>query len=118
VGWKMVRDNNQAWCEANGVSGAWRTAGPHEAIRALGRKLAEEALEFMENGDPAELFDVWDALEELLLLSETPALRAAHQAKVAEHGRFHDHVMWSPLPGEPPPAGGQDAAKPGEQAEG
>jgi len=37
---------------------------------------------------------------------------------VTELGRFHDHVMSSPCPGEPPPAGAQHAAKPGEQAEG
>ncbi len=41
MGWKMVRDNNETWCRAHGVSGTWRTAGPEEAARALRRKLGE-----------------------------------------------------------------------------
>lgn len=101
MGWKMVRDNNQAWCKANGVSGTWRTAGSGEAVRALGRKLIEEALEFVENEDPAELFDAKDVLDELLrlILPGAPAV-AAHNAKVEEHGTFRRHVMWAPFPGE------------------
>jgi len=107
MGEKMVRDKNEAFCRAHGVSGTWRTAGRGEAIRALGRKLTEEALEFLENEDPAELFDVGDVLDELLrLTSPGPGLVAAHNAKVAEHGRFRQHVMWSPMPGELAPESG------------
>ncbi len=101
MGWKMVRDNNEAWCHAHGVSGTWRTAGPEEAVRALIRKLGEEYLEFMEEGDPAELLDLRDALTELLaLLDPRGVMEAAHRAKVAEHGLFGKHVMWSPVPAD------------------
>jgi len=106
MGWKMVRDRQRTWCEENAVSGSWRYAGRQEAIRALARKLAEESLDFGENFDPAELDDVADVLQELRILIAPPGsqaardARAAHDAKVALHGMFHDHLMWTPLPGE------------------
>ncbi len=105
MGWKIVRDNNEAWCRVHGVSGTWRVAGDAEAAQALMRKLGEEYLEFVEQGNPAELLDMRDALTELLaLLDPEGRLEAVHQAKVAEHGLFREHIMWSPFPAEPVPA--------------
>lgn len=41
MGWKMVRDGNEAWCRDHGVSGQWRTSpGPAASLR---RKIFEEA---------------------------------------------------------------------------
>lgn len=105
MGWKMVRDGNEAWCRANGVSGTWRVADRDEAIRALSRKVGEEYLEFMEAGDPAELLDLCDVLDELLgLVDPDGKLAASHQEKITVHGRFRRHVMWCPVPGESPDA--------------
>lgn len=104
MGWKLVRDRNEEWCRANGVSGAWREAGKDEVTRALARKLIEEACEFAENLDPAELFDLGDALDELLrVMAPSEAAVGAHNTKTAVHGRFRQHVMWSAYPKEAVP---------------
>lgn len=96
-----MRDGNEAWCRANGVSGQWRTS-PDPAA-ALARKIFEEALEyaFEQAGrrDPAELYDVLDALQTLLGLEDPQGvLAAAHQAKVAVMGGFGRFVEWCPVP--------------------
>lgn len=100
MGWKLVRDNNEAWCRANGVSGQWRTSP--DPVRALGRKVFEEAVEYaleQEIPDPAELYDLQDVLEALIGL-EDPAREyaARHAAKVAEMGGFGTFTEWCPVP--------------------
>ena len=98
MGWKLVRDYNETWSTKHGVSGTWRQADDKEAVRALARKLFEEAGEYLENRDPGELLDLKDALDELLHLVLTAEAAGAHIAKAREHGGFRDHVMWTPLP--------------------
>ena len=68
MGWKIVRDGNEDWCREHGVSGTWRTSA--DPVRGLARKLTEEAAEFGEALDPAELYDL---LEQLLLVLGTDA---------------------------------------------
>jgi predicted house-cleaning noncanonical NTP pyrophosphatase (MazG superfamily) len=66
VGWKLVRDRNEGWCRAHGVSGQWRVSA--DPRRALHRKMFEEAAEYFEHHDPAELFDLLDAIQALAVL--------------------------------------------------
>jgi hypothetical protein len=68
MSFKIVRDRNEAWCRANGVSGQWRTSP--DPLSALLRKLFEELGEYAEAGDPAELYDLSDVLERLLVLTD------------------------------------------------
>ena len=53
MGWKIVRDDDEAVCRALGVSGVWRPAA--DPVRGLGRKLIEESTEYLEDSDPGEL---------------------------------------------------------------
>lgn len=46
MGWKLVRDGQREFCQAQGVSGRWRISPAPE--RALTKKLFEEASEFAE----------------------------------------------------------------------
>ena len=97
MGYKIVRDHNEAWAKAHGVSGTWRTSP--DPVRGLARKLTEEAGEFGEALDPGELYDLADAVNELLgLLDPDGHYLAAHQEKVRVHGLFRDHIEWSPVP--------------------
>jgi hypothetical protein len=68
MSFKMVRDRNEAWCRANGVPGQWRTSP--DPLAALLRKLFEELGEYAEAWDPAELYDLSDLLERLLVLTD------------------------------------------------
>lgn len=102
MGWKLVRDRNEAWCRANGVSGQWRTS-PDPAA-ALRRKAGEEYLEHIEGNDPAELYDLLDVVQELIGLKDPDGrFAAAHEVKVAEMGGFSRFIEWTPVP-----AGAQD----------
>ena len=101
MGWKLVRDGNEAWCHANGVSGTWRKADPKELKTALARKLIEEAIEYAEDNDISELFDVRDVLDALFAMLPAGALHEAniaHERKVADYGYFSDGIMWCPVP--------------------
>jgi predicted house-cleaning noncanonical NTP pyrophosphatase (MazG superfamily) len=69
MGWKIVRDNNEAWCRAHGVSGQWRVSP--DPLPALLRKLYEEAGEYAEAWDVAELYDLADVLERARVLATT-----------------------------------------------
>jgi predicted house-cleaning noncanonical NTP pyrophosphatase (MazG superfamily) len=68
MSWKIVRDHNEPWCRAHGVSGQWRTSP--DPVSALLRKLYEEAGEYAEHWDPAELYDLADVLDRLILLAD------------------------------------------------
>lgn len=97
MGWKIVRDNNEAWCRAHGVSGQWRTCGT--PVASLTKKLLEEAGEWAESGDPGELYDLADVLDRLLLLADPDGIaHRVHAAKLAEMGAFGRLVEWCPVP--------------------
>jgi predicted house-cleaning noncanonical NTP pyrophosphatase (MazG superfamily) len=97
MGWKLVRDRNEEWCRANGVSGQWRTA-PDPAA-ALRRKVFEEAAEYAEQHDVSELYDLLDVVLALLKLEDPrdEALRV-HSAKGAALGGFVRFIEWTPVP--------------------
>ena len=62
-------------------------------------KIFEEAGEYVEWDDVAELYDLLDVVQALIDL-EDPGLEAheAHQAKVAQHGGFTRFAEWCPVP--------------------
>ena len=97
MGWKLVRDRNEVWCRANGVSGQWRTSPDPRA--ALRKKIFEEAGEYAEHCDPAELYDLLDVVLALARL-EDPAGDYArqHMAKITEMGGFDRFTEWCPVP--------------------
>ena len=99
MGWKLVRDRNEAWCRAHGVSGQWRTAPDPRS--ALLRKIFEEAGEYAEALDPAELFDLLDVVQAAIGLADPDGkLAAAHEAKVAAMGTFGQFIEWTPVPAD------------------
>ena len=100
MGWKLVRDRNEEWCRANGVSGQWRTSP--DPLAALRKKIFEEAGEYAEHCDPAELYDLLDVIRALIRLAD-PSGECSHdhRAKVAEMGGFTRLAEWCPVP---PPA--------------
>lgn len=97
MGWKLVRDNNEAWCRAHGVSGQWHTS-PDPAA-SLRRKIFEEAGEYAEAWDPAELYDLFDVVVALIPLEDPRGtFGREHAAKVAEMGGFTRFTEWCPVP--------------------
>jgi NTP pyrophosphatase (non-canonical NTP hydrolase) len=104
MGFKMVRDLNEKWCREHGVPGQWRIC--KTPVASLAKKLNEELGELAEElikGDAAaaagELYDLLDAVGELiLLLDPAGAAASAHKAKVGEFGQFSRHIEWSPVP--------------------
>lgn len=97
MGWKLVRDRNEEWCRANGVSGQWRTSPDPQS--ALVRKIFEEAGEYAEARDPAELYDLLDVVQALIVLDDPGGdLAAAHRAKAEEMGSFSLFAEWCPVP--------------------
>ena len=99
MGFKLVRDKNEQWCRAHGVSGQWRTAP--DPRNALLRKTFEEAGEYAEALDPAELYDLLDVVQAAIGLADPDGrFAAAHAAKVAEMGGFTRFVEWCPVPAE------------------
>lgn len=105
MSWKLVRDRNEEWCRAHGVSGQWRTS-PDPAA-SLRRKIFEEAGEYAERCDPAELYDLLDVVQALIALEDPFSdWRHEHQTKVKEMGGFGQFAEWCPVPaGEEQPHG-------------
>ncbi len=102
MGWKLVRDKNEAWCRSNGVSGQWRTSP--DPVAALRRKVFEEAAEYAEQHDVAELYDLLDVVLALLKLEDPyDEVYRAHAIKEADLGGFGKFIEWTPVP-----AGSQD----------
>lgn len=75
MGWKLVRDRNEEWCRANGVSGQWRTSP--DPVAALRRKIFEEAAEYAEQCDANELYDLLDVTQALASLDVPDPVPAA-----------------------------------------
>ena len=98
MGWKLVRDRNEEWCRANGVSGRWRTSP--DPSSALLRKIFEEAGEYAEHRDPGELYDLLDVVEALIDLEDPDGgkFARAHGAKIREMGGFDRFTEWCPVP--------------------
>lgn len=98
MGWKLVRDGNEAWCRSHFVSGQWRKSPDPES--ALLKKIFEEAGEYAENRDAAKLYDLLDVVQRLIDINDPDGdLNAKHRAKVHELGGFELLVEWTPLPG-------------------
>lgn len=97
MGWKIVRDGNQAWARKHGVSGQWRTSPDPKA--ALLKKIFEEAGEYAETGDPGELYDLLGVVHRLLHIVD-PAMTAGerHSEKVKLLGTFSELIEWTPVP--------------------
>ena len=106
MGWKIVRDFNEAWCRTHGVSGQWRTSPDPQS--ALLRKVFEEAGEYAEHRDPAELYDLRDVLDRLIELADPDgAAGHDHADKITEMGLFERLVEWTPVPPGSWPSGGE-----------
>jgi predicted house-cleaning noncanonical NTP pyrophosphatase (MazG superfamily) len=97
MGYKLVRDGQRPWCEANGVSGQWRVS-PRPA-RALLRKLFEEYGEYVETFDRGELFDIRDVLRRLISLRDPSGRLAAAYRKAygPADEQFINGVQSAPL---------------------
>ena len=99
MSWKLVRDKNEAWCRAHGVSGRWRTSP--DPLHALIRKVFEEGGEYAEYLDAAELYDLLDVVQALIPLADPDGIVAlGHNRKVAELGGFTQFIEWNPVPQE------------------
>ncbi len=97
MGWKLVRDKNEEWCRAHGVSGQWRLSP--DPASALLRKTFEEAAEYAEGRDPAELYDLMDVVEALIGVRDPDGKYGeAHRAKVKAMGGFTRFIEWTPVP--------------------
>jgi predicted house-cleaning noncanonical NTP pyrophosphatase (MazG superfamily) len=102
MGWKLVRDNNEAACRERGISGQWRISP--DPPGALAGKVLEEfreyAFEQPGHRDPAELYDLLDVVQALIGLEDPLGEFAAlHRAKVEEMGGFTKFIEWCPVPG-------------------
>lgn len=96
MGYKMVRDNHQKIL-AEHISGEWRTAP--DPVSSLVKKLGEEYSELAEDRNPAELYDIEDVLDELMVLLDPHGEAARkHDIKAARMGRFGSHLEWHPNP--------------------
>ena len=97
MGWKIVRDRNEEWCRAHGVSGQWRTSP--DPVAALRKKIFEEAGEYAEHRDVAELFDLRDVVDRLIALADPQgAVEQAHADKITDMGLFERLIEWCPVP--------------------
>lgn len=99
MGWKIVRDNDPEHVPALGVSGQWRPSA--DPIGGLTKKLCEEVGEFAEARDPAELYDLFDVVNELIQRLDPQGVHFNdYMDKVARRGRFHKCIEWCPVPAE------------------
>jgi predicted house-cleaning noncanonical NTP pyrophosphatase (MazG superfamily) len=99
VGWKIVRDNQPEWSRKYGVSGVWRPAA--DPVASLTKKLFEEASEWGEAREVAELYDLDDVVSELIRRCDPDGTaRREHAVKVARLGGFTQGTEWNPVPDE------------------
>jgi predicted house-cleaning noncanonical NTP pyrophosphatase (MazG superfamily) len=96
MSYKMVRDNHQEILQG-AISGTWRTSP--DPVTSLITKLGEEYGEFAGTRDPAEIYDMLDALDELIALLDPDETAAkTHQVKLDRMGDFSGHLEWHPNP--------------------
>lgn len=99
MSFKLVRDKQKEYCLAHGISGQWRTSP--DPVGALTAKLGEEYGEFAAERNPAELYDLLDVLNELIMMTDPDLDHLdAHEVKVSRLGTFSAHLEWSPVPKE------------------
>lgn len=99
MGWKLVRDGNEEWCKAHGVSGQWRVS-PDPAA-ALRKKIGEEYGEYIEKLEVGELFDLLDVVQAAIRIADPLGFATAeHRQKVADYGGFTQFIEWCPRPAE------------------
>jgi predicted house-cleaning noncanonical NTP pyrophosphatase (MazG superfamily) len=93
---KLVRDLIPDIIRATGATPITRTASPAEYADALRAKLTEEAGEYLDGGDPAELADILEAVLALAALDGiTPeTLERMRAAKARDRGAFTRRVIW------------------------
>ena len=97
MGWKIVRDNNQAWAQKHGVSGQWRPSP--DPVKALLKKIFEEAGEYAESLDPEELYDLRDVIDRLAsIVDPNGTAWKKHIEKAVLLGMFNDLTEWTPVP--------------------
>lgn len=90
MSFKMVRDGYRGK-----IPGTFRVSP--DPVSSLIVKLGEEYGEFCGDRDPAELFDMLDAIMELrVILDPLREARDAHREKRARLGGFSAHLEWQP----------------------
>lgn len=95
MGYKMVRDRHRQQLEGV-ISGTWRDSP--DPVSSLLKKLGEEYSELVENRDPAELYDIQDVLDELMMLLDPDGKHGEeHGFKAESMGFFQHHIEWHPL---------------------
>lgn len=90
---KLVRDRIPDVVRADGETPIVRPVDDDEYERYLAAKLIEEAGEFREARDPAELADVIEVVEALLAATDRDEVERLRAEKAAERGRFDDGVV-------------------------
>ena len=108
---KLVRDDVPDAVRADGETPVVRRVDGEAYERSLAAKLVEEAAEFREGRDPAELADVLEVVEALLDATDREAVERLRAGKAAERGRFADGVVLERVVHAP--EGGADAADEG-----
>ncbi len=90
---KLVRDKIPDILDAKGLSYEKRVADDAEYRAELIKKLVEEAAEFTEAGDVAELADVLEVIVALKTLPAYGEVEALRLAKRAERGGFEKRYI-------------------------
>lgn len=90
---KLVRDKIPEILDGKGISYEKRIASSEEYKEELIKKLSEEVSEFEEAGDPEELADVLEVIEELRKLPEYQNVEALRLKKLAERGGFSEKII-------------------------
>lgn len=92
---KLVRDRIPEIIDASGDQPVTHVADEAEYERRLRDKLLEEAAEFDESGDPAELADVLEVIDAILAFDESSRdeLDERRREKRADRGGFDERIV-------------------------
>lgn len=92
---KLIRDRIPEIIRARGTEPELEVAGDEEYARRLGEKLVEEAREFEESGDKAELADVLEVLEAACAHHgfSLDEIRELQKAKAEAKGGFKERLI-------------------------
>ena len=90
---KLVRDKIPQILDAKGITYEKRFANDQEYLSELIKKLQEESLEFQENGNPEELADVLEVIDNLLKLSNYSKVHDIKNQKREERGGFDQRII-------------------------